>query len=772
MTFLSLTLAGIAAAITVPTLIILYFLKLRRRDLEISTTLLWKKAIQDLQANAPFQRLRRNLLLFLQLLILGAVLFALAQPIIKAQTLTGTKLVILIDRSASMTATDVVDGKPGESRLDRAKEQAIALVDSMRESSALFAKNSGDQAMVIAFDNQAEPLQPFTNDKETLKAAIKGIQPTHKTTAVEQAVTVALANLPRRKLIENGQETSIEGITEGEPVTMHLFTDGKIPDAQKAKPGPENTMVFHQVGDEKAPNVGITALKAEREFEHPEKLTIFVSLINTTSDPRTVDVELVIDGNVVGIQSAIIPAASTDNVALGAVEGARAEAREKEAAEVAGVGGNGGADKQNLVRPGASGAVFRLDRTGGALAQVRLREGSTGGPPDNNVLAADDRAWLTVPPAKLLSIAIVGRGNLFVKSALEGMPLARLDDFTTTQFEKAWADGKTGQYDVVVLDGVIPNVGQGVVNAPTTAPPATTTPPGTATTPTTPRATPAAPLTGTAAGVGRVLPPGNYIVLNAIPASSGIKEIGIAKGASFIDWRRDHAATRYLTLDPVQIANFRKVEIDPASGVQTLATSEQGPAILELATTDTHAIIVPFDYMESNWPMNLSFVVFFAASSQYLGQEVTGGYDARALSPGTELRDRLPLGVARATVTAPDVSGGTSKQTVTPAADGSIVYRTPSISGVIEVTWEGAAGPGDVKDPNGNGVLRLYASNLLDPQESDVGAAKQVEVASAVVGAAKERSTKSDKQLWPYLLLGGLAIVLLEWFIYNRKVYL
>src|SRR5580658_7717361 len=152
--------AAAAAAIVVPSLLILYFLKLRRREMPVSSTLLWKKAIQDLQVNAPFQRLRRNLLLFLQMLLLLLLCLALAQPILNYQRGAGPLTVILIDRSASMGATD---GQGGVTRLDEAKRRAKELVDTLPRNGV---------AMVITFDDGAETLQAYTGDTGLLKSAI------------------------------------------------------------------------------------------------------------------------------------------------------------------------------------------------------------------------------------------------------------------------------------------------------------------------------------------------------------------------------------------------------------------------------------------------------------------------------------------------------------------------------------------------------------------------------------------------------------------------
>src|SRR6516164_5567722 len=66
-------LAGVPVGI-----IALYFLKLKRRPVKVPSTLLWRKSLEDLHVNSLFQRLRRNLLLFLQLLAVFLAMIALS----------------------------------------------------------------------------------------------------------------------------------------------------------------------------------------------------------------------------------------------------------------------------------------------------------------------------------------------------------------------------------------------------------------------------------------------------------------------------------------------------------------------------------------------------------------------------------------------------------------------------------------------------------------------------------------------------------------------
>src|SRR5277367_6223141 len=61
---------GALALILVPLLIVLlYFLKLKRRPIQVPSTFLWKKSIEDLHVNSLLQWLRQNVLLLLQILV-------------------------------------------------------------------------------------------------------------------------------------------------------------------------------------------------------------------------------------------------------------------------------------------------------------------------------------------------------------------------------------------------------------------------------------------------------------------------------------------------------------------------------------------------------------------------------------------------------------------------------------------------------------------------------------------------------------------------------
>ena len=146
----------------IPVVVILYLLKLRRTEVIIPSTMLWQKSLQDLTANAPFQRLRKNLLLLLQILALLALVFALARPFVRAEGSRGRSLCLVIDRSASMQTVEA-DG----TRLDLAKQQAFGMIDSLE---------SGDRMMVVSFAQSADVLCELTDDQYRLRQAVRGIR--------------------------------------------------------------------------------------------------------------------------------------------------------------------------------------------------------------------------------------------------------------------------------------------------------------------------------------------------------------------------------------------------------------------------------------------------------------------------------------------------------------------------------------------------------------------------------------------------------------------
>jgi hypothetical protein len=89
---------------------------------------------------------------------------------------------------------------------------------------------------------------------------------------------------------------------------------------------------------------------------------------------------------------------------------------------------------------------------------------------------------------------------------------------------------------------------------------------------------------------------------------------------------------------------------------------------------------------------------------------------------------------------------------------------------VYQVSWTGNLGPTDARV--GDRAVRPFAANLLDATESDLGTASTVALANTKVSADPNAQGQAVRQLWPWLLLGAVVVILFEWFIYNRKVQL
>ncbi len=290
-----------------PAVVALYFLKLRRQPLEVPSTYLWQKSIEDLHVNSLWQRIRQNLLMYLQLLLLLLVIFALLRPGWRSGQLRGGRYIFLIDDSASMNSTDIAP-----TRLAEAKRQATVLIDEMA---------SGDNAMVISFSDLARVEQGFTDNRRELRRAVENIHPTSRTTAIDEALRAAAG-------LANPGRTTEESKIEAKPARLFIFSDGKFPPVQGFSLGNLDP-VFVPIGQPDVGNVGIVAFSVRRNEERENQLQAFGSIQNFGDGEVDAPVDLLLNGNPIDASKIKIKPSDTAGVKfdLGEIESGILELR-------------------------------------------------------------------------------------------------------------------------------------------------------------------------------------------------------------------------------------------------------------------------------------------------------------------------------------------------------------------------------------------------------------------------------------------------------------
>ncbi len=295
MTLLEPWSALLAAAIGVSALIGLYILKLRRYPVRISSTLLWQSAIEDLLANAPFRRLRLSRLFFIQLLAILLASLALGRPVTSGSGLASGRTILLLDRSASMSAKTAA-GDLGRIRLQIAKDKAGELVDR------LFSGGQRPQVLIIGIDAEPKVLLPFTTDRRQVMDAVAAISPTDQPADLEGAFALADAFARQGESSDNS------------PPDVVLISDGALPIATQREGYSVRCGQFQFIrvdpGDSgQEVNRGIVDFRAARSPTDRWKIDVFARVINTQAEPFTTSVSIRSNGQLVGTRVIELPAA-------------------------------------------------------------------------------------------------------------------------------------------------------------------------------------------------------------------------------------------------------------------------------------------------------------------------------------------------------------------------------------------------------------------------------------------------------------------------------
>ncbi len=261
-------------------ILILYMLKLRRQEVRVSSVLLWQLLLRDREANAPWQRLKRNLLLLLQLLLLALLVSALARPFLAVPTVARGTLIVLLDASASMNATDL---QP--TRFEAAKAGVHELIDGLAADSRMSLILVGRQPVVLV---------SASADKETLRNALNAATATHGPSDWEAAF--ALAGGAARAGLLN--ETRIV-----------IVSDGGLPRTLPPLPGDVRYVPLGVSAD----NLALDALSLRPTGDGPQ---LFARLVNYGDADRAVILSLSRDGQFFSAQQVTVPARTSKDLIL------------------------------------------------------------------------------------------------------------------------------------------------------------------------------------------------------------------------------------------------------------------------------------------------------------------------------------------------------------------------------------------------------------------------------------------------------------------------
>ncbi len=404
--FLTPIAAIVAGVLTLPVLLTLYFLKLRRRPVRVSSTMFWASSSTDTQVNTPFRMIRPSWLLFLHLLILALLLLAIARPTLPGPGTSDDRIILLIDRSASMAAQT----PSGQSHLDLAKQRAKRILNAINRDS------SSHQIAVISFAHSPRIIVPFTHDQRAVLNAIEKLTPLDQPDRLQNALDAAASLVTR-----DGDES-----TQSPPTRVILITDGVI------KSAPTSTtytlagakLTYERVTPLDSPaqeNLSIVSMSVQRDPESPKTIRGLLRVLSTNPNTKAATIQITQNNQITK------RIAATFTPQLDAIDS-----------------------------PAQAVVPFTLTSSAQSLITASLTA--------TDALASDNTARITLDAATRPSVLLVSSSAFSTDATtttdltwilgdqLSAMNLSRLENISPTTYAQLHASGQLKNFDLVIFD--------------------------------------------------------------------------------------------------------------------------------------------------------------------------------------------------------------------------------------------------------------------------------------------------------------------------------
>ncbi len=369
---------------------------------------------------------------------------------------------------------------------------------------------------------------------------------------------------------------------------------------------------------------------------------------------------------------------------------------------------------QVVVPPGeTAGTSFRFDRiqTGTLSVALDLQDD----------LAADNRAFAAVNPGRRAKVMLVTAENEALEMGLGTETARKVADISIMQpagleSSEFRRQAEEGGYDLVIFDRCRPDI----------------------------------------------MPAANTLFFGELPPGDTWTREAAVIGPQIIDVELSHPLMKYLVFGDVRIARGTPIEGPP--GAQILIDSDAGALCAIAPREGFEDVVVGFEIFRqdeqgstipnTDWPIRASFPLFCKNVLEYLA----GGNTTDELTttlPGQPVFIRVENADRSVTVETP---AGTRSEAVRDR-NNAYIFTDTNQAGVYTVL------------PDGKTVSQRFAVNLFDATESRIVPQDAFETAWNRVQAQKGFET-TRRDAWRWILLIAVIVLLAEWYIYNRRVYL